>query len=71
VNAPMWAYDAASMANIRSGSNQTKAIHAALLWVGTHPDRASTLLEKQKNESDKTANAGETGGGDDGPLSDL
>lgn len=60
INAPMWAYDAAAEAGFASGTAQESAIHSALLYVGSHPDEANTMIMKYKNERERLGHAPES-----------
>ena len=57
IKAPKWAYEIAEQSGIKSATEQTKAIHATLLWVGTHPGRAADTIEKYRNDRERFGDA--------------
>jgi hypothetical protein len=53
INAPKWAYQACADCDISTYNNQTKAIHATLLWVGVNINKATLMVMKFRNERDR------------------
>lgn len=51
--APEWVFDCCNESGITGKAQKLSAIHAALMWVGTHPERAETIIMTRYNDESK------------------